>query len=75
MRVAASCAHHSHYHPGGRPDLRRWVEKRAEESPQGMGSDAHQVSRNFPNQKKVVLEKFLLEFCKWFSFPQKLPPS
>jgi hypothetical protein len=23
----------------------------------------------------VVLEKFLLEFCKWFSFPQKLPPS
>lgn len=26
-RVATSCAHHSHYHPGGRPDLRRWVEK------------------------------------------------
>lgn len=39
MRVPASCAHHSHYHPGGSPDLRRWAEKRADGRAQGISSN------------------------------------
>lgn len=72
LRVVASCAHHSHYHPGGNPDLRRW----AELSDGSFESQLQrQVTRHLPNQENMVLRSFSQNFRSSFLSLRSCLPS